>query len=116
LAINELGRDKFEIVYPSVSILAEPPVTIIDKNVDRRGTRAVAEEYLKYLYSADGQRLAAKHYYRPVNPESADPADLKRFVALSLFSIDQVFGGWQKAQREHFSDGGIFDQIYQPRK
>jgi sulfate/thiosulfate transport system substrate-binding protein len=114
LSIQELGPDKVDIVVPSVSILAEPPVTVIDKVVDKKGTREVAEAYLKYLYSPEGQRLAAKHYYRPTNPASASPDDLKRFPQLDLFNIDVVFGGWQKAQQAHFNDGGVFDQIYKP--
>lgn len=115
LALNELGPENFEIVLPSLSILAEPPVTIVDRVVDRKGTRALAEEYLNFLYSPTGQRLAAKHYYRPNIPEHADPADLKRFPEIKLVTIDDVFGGWQKTQKEHFDDGGIFDQIYLPK-
>lgn len=114
LAIHELGPDRFEIIVPSVSILAQPPVTVVDKVVDRRGTRALAEAYLEYLYSPTGQRLAAKHFYRPFQPEHADPADLERFTKATLFTVDQVFGGWQRAQAEHFNDGGLFDQIYKP--
>ncbi|MCC7387466.1 MAG: sulfate ABC transporter substrate-binding protein [Phycisphaerales bacterium] len=114
LAVEELGPDKFEIVVPSVSILAQPPVTVIDKVADRRGTRDIAEGYLEYLYSPTGQRLAAKHFYRPYDRSSADPDDLGRFPALSLFTIDEVFGGWQKAQAEHFNDGGLFDSMYKP--
>lgn len=113
LAINELGADKFEIVLPSISILAEPPVTVVDGNVDAHGTRKVAEAYLNYLYTATGQRLAAKHYYRPYKPELADPADLKRFPNLKLVTVDD-FGGWAKAQPTHFGEGGVFDQIYKP--
>ncbi len=112
LAVTELGPDKFDIIVPSLSILAEPPVTVVDKWADEHGTRQVAEAYLEYLYSPVGQRLAAKHYYRPVKPEDADPEDMKRFPELELVRIDEVFGGWQKAQRTHFDDGGIFDQIY----
>jgi len=111
LAINELGPDKFEVVTPSESILAEPPVTVIDKVVDKRGTRKVAEEYLKYLYTDEGQRIAAKHYYRPINPKI--PTKLAK---IKLFTIDQAFGGWQKAQKTHFADGGTFDQIYGAKK
>ena len=111
LALEELGPDKFEIVVPSVSILAEPPVTVVDHVVDKHGTRAVAQAYLEYLYSPAGQELAAKHYYRPVAPEHADPADLERFPAVELITIDEVFGGWQQAQSRHFADGGVFDQI-----
>jgi sulfate transport system substrate-binding protein len=111
LAINELGPDKFEVVTPSESILAEPPVTVIDKVVDKRGTRKVAEEYLKYLYTDEGQRIAAKHYYRPVNTRIPT-----RLAKLKLYTIDQVFGGWQKAQKTHFADGGVFDQIFAGRR
>jgi len=113
LAINELGKDKFEIVTPSISILAEPSVAVVDKVVDRRGTRKLAEEYLKYLYSPEGQKIAAKHYYRPRDKKIAAAA--AKLPKLKLFTIDQVFGGWQKAQKAHFADGGIFDQIYSAR-
>ncbi len=106
LAINELGPDKFEVVTPSESILAEPPVTVIDKVADKHGTRKVAEEYLKYLYTDEGQKIAAKHYYRPIDKKV--PTKLAK---LKLYTIDQAFGGWQKAQKTHFADGGIFDQI-----
>lgn len=110
LAIKELGPDKFEIIVPSLSILAEPPVTVIDKVVDKKGTRKVAEAYLHYLYSDEGQNLAGKHYYRPRNPQiAAKYAD--QFSKVNLFTIDEVFGGWQKAQKTHFDDGGTFDQI-----
>ena len=113
LATKELGPDKFEIVVPSLSILAEPPVTVIDKVVDKKGTRKVAEAYLQYLYSAEGQDLAGKHFYRPRDPQvAAKYAD--QFSKVKLFTIDEVFGGWQKAQQTHFADGGTFDQIYQP--
>jgi sulfate transport system substrate-binding protein len=112
LAINELGPDKFEVVTPPESILAEPPVTVIDKVVDRHGTRKVAEEYLKYLYSDEGQKIAAKHYYRPINAKI--PTRLAKIK--KLYTIDQAFGGWQKAQKTHFADGGTFDQIYAPAK
>jgi sulfate/thiosulfate-binding protein len=112
LAVNELGKDKFEIIYPSVSILAEPPVAVVDRNVDRRGTRKVAEEYLKYLYSEAGQEIAAKHYYRP-RLETVAKKYADKFPSIKLFTIDEVFGGWQKAQKTHFADKGIFDQIYQ---
>jgi sulfate/thiosulfate transport system substrate-binding protein len=111
LLVNELGKNKFEIVNPSVSILAEPPVAIIDKNVDKHGMRGAAEAYLKFLYSPEGQALAVKHHYRPRNAQAASKAN---FPKIKLFTIDQVFGGWQKAQATHFADGGIFDQIYQP--
>ncbi|MBL7649037.1 MAG: sulfate ABC transporter substrate-binding protein [Candidatus Hydrogenedentes bacterium] len=114
LSIEELGPDKFEIVYPSLSILAEPPVTVVDKNAKKKGTEKVAEAYLKYLYSPVGQRLAAKHFYRPIEPKHADPKDLARFKELDLVTIDGVFGGWDVAQEKHFNDGGIFDAIYAP--
>jgi sulfate transport system substrate-binding protein len=114
LAVNELGQGEFEIVVPSISILAEPPVSVVDKVADRKGTRAVAEEYVKYLYSPLGQALAAKHYYRPRSPEHAAPEDMQQFPEVRLFNIDDVFGGWQKAQHAHFDDGGLFDQIYRP--
>ncbi|OYX69642.1 MAG: ABC transporter permease [Rhizobiales bacterium 32-66-11] len=111
LSINELGPDKFDIITPSLSILAEPPVAVVDKVVDKRGTRAVAEAYLKYLYTPEGQEIAAKNYYRPRDPAIA--AKYKdKFAPVELFTIDQVFGGWTKAQKTHFSDGGVFDQIY----
>ncbi len=113
LAINELGKDKFEIVVPSVSILAEPPVGLVDKVVDRHGTRAVAQAYLEYLYSEEGQEIAAKHYYRP-RLESVAKKYERQFPKVNLVTIDEVFGGWQKAQKTHFADKGIFDQIYQP--
>lgn len=113
LALNELGEDEFEIVVPSISILAEPPVTVVDETVDKKGTREVAEAYLQFLYTETGQELAAKHYYRPRNEEIlAKYADV--FPEINLFTIDEVFGGWKKAQEEHFNDGGYFDQIYQP--
>ncbi len=111
LALEELGPDQFDIVVPSLSILAEPPVTLVDHMVEDHGTREVAEAYLEYLYSPTGQALAAKHFYRPVAPEHADPADLERFPKLELITIDEVFGGWQQAQSRHFADGGVFDQI-----
>lgn len=114
LAVNELGPDQFDIVVPSVSILAEPPVTVVDHWAKEHGTAAVAQAYLEYLYSPVGQRLAAKHYYRPVHPEHANPADLKRFPDVRRITVDAVFGGWQKAQETHFNDGGVFDQIYAP--
>ncbi|MFA5630734.1 MAG: sulfate ABC transporter substrate-binding protein [Porticoccaceae bacterium] len=112
LAINELGPENFEIVVPSVSILAEPPVTVVDGVAKRHGTEALSKAYLEYLYSPEGQRLAAKHYYRPVAPGHADAADIARFPDVELFTIDDVFGGWTKAQTTHFNDGGVFDNIY----
>src|SRR5665213_598099 len=104
-----------DIVTPSLSIKAVPPVALVDGNVDQKGTRKVAEEYLKYLYSDDAQKLIAANFYRPVNPKAADPADLKRFPDIPLVTIeDPQFGGWAKTQPKHFGDGGIFDQIYKP--
>ena len=114
LSLKEFGADKFEVVNPSISILAEPPVAVVDKVVDRHGTRAVAEEYLKYLYSPEGQEIAARNYYRPRMKEVADKyAD--QFPKIELFSIEEVAGGWSQAQPKHFNDGGVFDQIYQPK-
>jgi sulfate transport system substrate-binding protein len=114
LSIKELGPDKVDVVVPSLSILAEPPVAIVDKVVDKKGTRAVAQAYLEYLYSAEGQEIAAKHYYRP-RLESVARKYAASFPKLDLITIDGVFGGWQKAQKTHFADGASFDQIYQPR-
>lgn len=111
LAQEELGPDKFEIVVPKLSILAEPSVALVDRNVDRHGTREVAQAYLQYLYSPEGQRIAARHYYRPRHPEHADRADIARFPQMQLVTIRQAFGSWEKAQSEHFADGGVFDQI-----
>ncbi|MBN6152457.1 sulfate ABC transporter substrate-binding protein [Xanthomonas sp. AmX2] len=111
LAREELGKDQFEIVVPKLSILAEPSVALVDKNVDKHGTRAVAEAYLKYLYSPEGQKIAARHYYRPRHPEYADPADIARLPKVQLVTIDRAFGSWNKAQAEHFAEGGLFDQI-----
>lgn len=113
LVLNEFGADKFDIVVPSKSILAEPPVALVDGNVDAKGTRKVAEAYLEYLYSAEGQALAAKHFYRPVKPDLAAADDVARFPKIELFGIDR-FGGWTQAQATHFADGGVFDQIYKP--
>ena len=113
LAVKELGPDQFDIVVPSVSILAEPPVTIVDKVVDKKGTRKVAEAYLNYLYTPEGQEIAAKNFYRPTDPKVAAEHE-KDFPKVNLITIDEVFGGWKKAQPEHFGDGGTFDQIYQP--
>lgn len=111
LSIKEFGADKFEIVTPSVSILAEPPVAVVDKVVDRHGTRAVAEAYLRYLYTPEGQEIAARNFYRPRLKAVADKyAD--KFPKINLFTIDEIGGGWAKAQPKHFDDGGIFDQIY----
>jgi len=113
LAVKELGPDKVEIVTPSLSILAEPPVTLVDKNADKHGTRKVAEAYLQYLYSEEGQEIAGKHYYRPIDKKIAAKY-AKTFAPVKLITIDEVFGGWQKAQKAHFEDGGSFDQIYKP--
>jgi sulfate/thiosulfate-binding protein len=115
LAIKELGPDKFEVVAPSVSILAEPPVTVVDKVADKRGTRKAAEAYLQYLYTDEGQEIAAKNYYRPISEKVAKKY-AAQFPKVKLFTIDEVFGGWSKAQKAHFADGGSFDQIYQPGK
>ncbi len=110
LAVKELGPEKYEIATPSLSILAEPPVTVVDKIVDKKGTRKVATAYLEYLYSAEGQDIAGKHYYRPRDAKAAAKY-ANQFSKVKLFTIDQTFGGWQKAQKTHFSDGGTFDQI-----
>jgi sulfate transport system substrate-binding protein len=116
LARDELGADKFEIVVPSLSIKAEPPVALVDKVVDAKGTRKVAEAYLTFLYSPEAQKLIAHNYYRPSDPKSADPKDLARFVDVKLVSIDDpLFGGWAGVQPKHFDEGGIFDQIYKPK-
>lgn len=112
LAQKELGPDKFEIVVPSLSILAEPPVTVVDKTVDKRKTRAVAQAYLEYLYTEEGQEIAAKNYYRPTLESVAKKYE-KQFPKVNLVTIDGSFGGWQKAQKTHFADGGVFDEIYQ---
>ncbi len=111
LAQKELGPDKFEIVVPSLSILAEPPVTVVDKTVDKRKTRAVAQAYLEYLYTEEGQEIAAKNYYRPTLESVAKKYE-KQFPKVNLVTIDGTFGGWQKAQKTHFADGGVFDEIY----
>jgi sulfate/thiosulfate-binding protein len=111
LAVKEFGADKFEIVAPSISILAEPPVAIVDSVVDKKGTRAVAEAYLKYWYKPESQEIAARNFYRPRDPEIAKKY-AANFAKVDLFTIDDVFGGWTKAQKEHFSDGGLFDKVY----
>jgi sulfate transport system substrate-binding protein len=113
LAVKEFGADKFEIVYPTISILAEPSVAVVDQVVDKRGTRKVAEAYLQYLYTPQGQEIAAKNYYRPRLAE-AQAKYAANFPKIELFTIDDVFGGWAKAQEAHFADGGVFDQIYVP--
>ncbi len=115
LALDEFGAGKFDIVFPSSSILVEPPVTVVDAVVDAKGTRKVAEAYLNYLYSAEGQTIAAKHHYRPSKPELVSATDLQKQPELKLISIDDpIFGGWIRAQQYHFGDGGIFDQICKP--
>jgi sulfate/thiosulfate transport system substrate-binding protein len=111
LALREFGKDKFEIVAPSVSILAEPPLSVVDAVADRKGTRAVAEAYLKYWYSKEGQEIAARNSYRPRDPEIAKEYE-NSFAKVDLFTVDDVFGGWAKAQKQHFGEGGVFDQIY----
>ncbi len=113
LSLKELGPDKVEIVVPSLSILAEPPVSIVDKVVDKKGTRAVAQAYLEYLYTPEGQEIVARNYYRP-RLEAVAKKYASTFPKIKLVTIDDVFGGWQKAQKTHFADGGVFDQIYQP--
>ncbi|MCY2989242.1 MAG: sulfate ABC transporter substrate-binding protein [Planctomycetota bacterium] len=116
LSVKEAGADKFEIVAPSVSILAEPPVAVVDEVVKKHGTQAVAEAYLQHLYSPQGQQLAAKHFYRPAITESVSPAQRAQFANIALFTINAVFGGWDQVQAAHFDDGGVFDQLYQPGK
>jgi sulfate transport system substrate-binding protein len=111
LAQREFGKDKFEIVSPPLSILAEPPVSVVDTVADRKGTRAVAEAYLKYWYTREGQEIAARNSYRPRDSEIAKEYE-NSFAKVELFTVDDVFGGWTKAQKEHFSEGGVFDQIY----
>ena len=113
LAVKELGPDKVEIVTPSLSILAEPPVSVVDKFADKHGARKVAEAYLQYLYSEEGHDIAGKNYYRPIDKKVAAKY-AKTFANVKLITIDEVFGGWQKAQKTHFEDGGSFDQIYKP--
>lgn len=112
LALEELGRGEFDIVVPSVSILAQPPVALVRTNAEKNGNLDLATTYLEQLYSPEGQRLAAKNFYRPSKPEYADPADLARFPEVKLVTIDAAFGGWQAAQQRFFADGGVFDQIY----
>ncbi len=114
LALDELGKGRFEIVVPSISILAEPPVALVDANAKRKGNLQLAEAYLEYLYSPEGQRIVARHYYRPFKPQYADAQDLKRFPKLELITVEKEFGGWEKAQGRFFSDGGVFDRIYSP--
>ena len=111
LSLKEFGPDKFDVVYPPSSILAEPPVAVVDKVVDHKGTRAVAQAYLEYLYTPEAQEIEARNYYRPIDPTVAAKYASK-FPKLKLFTIDDTFGGWTKAQQTHFADGGVFDQIY----
>ena len=113
LAVAKLGKDKFDIVAPPSSILAEPPVAAVDQVVNRRGTAAVAKAYLEFLYTPEGQEIAAQNFYRPRDPKVA-ARHAATFPKVELFTIDQVFGGWQKAQATHFADGGVFDQLYTP--
>jgi sulfate/thiosulfate-binding protein len=113
LALNQLGKDKFEVVTPSISILAEPPVSIVDKVAAKRGTTEVAKAYLQFLYSEEGQEIGAKNYYRPQSPQALAKY-ANQFPKLTLFTIDELFGGWQKTQKKHFEDGGVFDKIYTP--
>ena len=114
LAVKELGPTKFDIITPSVSILAEPPVAVVDKFADKHGTRKVAEAYLHYLYTDEAQDIIAKNYYRPATDKAAKKY-ASQFAKVNLFTIEQVAGGWTAAQKAHFADGGIFDQIYQPK-
>lgn len=111
LALNELGKDKFEVVTPGISILAEPPVSVVDKVAARHGTTAAAKAYLEFLYTEEGQEIGARHYYRPRSARALAKYP-KRFPAMQFFTIDELFGGWQKAQKRHFEDGGVFDRIY----
>jgi sulfate/thiosulfate-binding protein len=111
LSIKEFGAGKFQIVYPPSSILAEPPVALVDKVVDKRGTRAVAQAYLDHLYSPEGQEIAARNFYRPIDAKVAAKYE-KQFPKIAMFTVDELFGGWAKAQKTHFADGGVFDQVY----
>ncbi len=114
LALKEYGAGEYEIIIPPTSIKAETPAAVIDKVAKKNGTQDLAEAYLQYLYTPVGQKLVAKHFYRPTHPEHADVEDLKRFPQLDLFTVNERFGGWAKVQKEHFDDGAYFDQIYQP--
>ncbi|WP_408585424.1 sulfate ABC transporter substrate-binding protein [Paraburkholderia bannensis] len=114
LSLKEFGPEKFEIVVPSVSILAEPPVAVVDKVVDKKGTRKVSEAYLQFLYSEEGQEIAAKNFYRP-RSDKVPAALTAKFPKLKLYTVDDTFGGWTNAQKTHFADGGVFDSIYQPQ-
>jgi sulfate transport system substrate-binding protein len=112
LALKEFGPEKFEIVTPPLSILAEPPVSVVDRIADKHGARPLAQAYLEYLYSPTGQEIVARHFYRPTDPQIAAKY-AKQFAPIKLFTVDELFGGWQQAQKTHFNDGGVFDQIYQ---
>lgn len=112
LSVKELGPDTFDIVVPPVTILTEPPVAVVDKNVDARGTRKLATEYLAHLYSPAAQQIIARYGYRPSHPEYADPEDLKAFPQAKLFKLDEFYPNWKAAQKRHFADGGVFDRIY----
>ena len=112
LALNELGKGEYEIVTPSISILAEPPVAVVEENAKKHGTYEVSKAYLEYLYSPAGQKLAAKNYYRPYKPELADKEDIARFTKLELVKLNDLFGDWKTSQKKHFDDGGTFDTIY----
>ncbi|MGO4404858.1 sulfate ABC transporter substrate-binding protein [Bosea sp. RAF48] len=116
LALKEFGADKFDIVVPSLSILAEPPVALVDANVDAKKTREQAQAYLEFLYTPKAQAIIARNFYRPRNPEAADSKDVANFPKIELVTIDGVFGGWKKAQPTHFGDGGTFDQLYKPAR
>jgi len=115
LASEEFGKDKFEILWPSLSILAEPPVSLVDANVDANGTRELAQAYLAFLYTPAAQAIMAKNFYRPVDPQAAAPEDLARFKKIELVTVDDAFGGWSKAQATHFAEGGVFDQMSRAR-
>ena len=115
--LTELEQGAFELIYPSLSIKAEPPVAVVPGNARKDGQLQAAEDYLRYLYAPEGQRIVAKHFYRPIDPSAADPADIARFGEIEMLSIDDpVFGGWDQAQPKHFDAGGLFDQIYQPAR
>jgi sulfate transport system substrate-binding protein len=116
LTLDEFGANKYEIVYPSLSILAEPPVAVVDGNAEKHGTKELANAYLNYLYSPAGQRIIAKHYFRPNQPEQADIADRSRFRQIEMVKVDDLFGGWKQAQAKHFDEGGVYDQIFKPAK
>jgi sulfate/thiosulfate-binding protein len=115
--LTELEQGAFELIYPSLSIKAEPPVAVVPGNAGKDGQLQAAEDYLRYLYAPEGQRIAARHFYRPIDPSAADPADIARFREIEMLSIDDpIFGGWDQAQPKHFDAGGLFDQIYQPAR